>query len=91
MNEQLITLASKLILASTSGDQMTVDTISNELSAALTQKDKGDYSSPFEIYQSGDFKDAKIIQKDIPDERMHRSLSGKKRQTLQKIVRSSIC
>ena len=47
MNEQLITLASKLILASTSGDQMTVDTISNELSAALTQKDKGDYSSPF--------------------------------------------
>lgn len=50
MNEQLITLASKLILASTSDDQMTVDTISNELSAALTQKGKGEYSSPFDFY-----------------------------------------
>lgn len=50
MNEQLITLASKLILASTSGDQMTVDTISNELSVALTQKDKGEYSAPFDFY-----------------------------------------
>lgn len=50
MNETLITLASKLILASTSGDQMTVNTISNELSATLTQKDKGKYSSPFDFY-----------------------------------------
>ncbi len=51
MNETLITLASKLILASTSGDQMNVDTISNELSAALTsQKDKGEQNSPFDFY-----------------------------------------
>lgn len=51
MNETLITLASKLILASTTGDQMNVDSISNELSAALTnQKDKGEQSSPFDFY-----------------------------------------
>ena len=51
MNEQLITLASKLILASTSGDQINVESISNELSVALrTQKSKDENNSPFDFY-----------------------------------------
>lgn len=53
MNETLITLASKLILASTNDDQINIDIISNELSTALTtQKDKDEKHSSFDFYSN---------------------------------------
>ncbi len=51
MNEKLLTLASKLILASTTGDQSTIDDIKNELTTALTnQKGNGEQTSPCDFY-----------------------------------------
>lgn len=50
MNQNILALASKLILASTTGDSITVETISSELSAALLNQCPNENNLPFDFY-----------------------------------------